>query len=164
MTAQSAAAPARAGSLIIEPGATFTAVYDLINSARRSIDVTMYEFADTTAEQDLAAAARCGVTVRVILDRREQSTNASAYDYFRDHGLRVVWSSPSFNYTHQKTIVLDGARAMIMTANLTSKYYAISRDFLVSDTSHADVSAISAVFDADFAYSSIRPGDGSDLV
>jgi len=59
----------RAGSLIIEPGAGFSPVYKLINGTRRSIDMTMYEFSDTTAEHDLAAAARRGVRVHVLLDR-----------------------------------------------------------------------------------------------
>jgi phosphatidylserine/phosphatidylglycerophosphate/cardiolipin synthase-like enzyme len=57
----------RSGPLIIEPRAGFSPVYDLIDGARHSIDVTMYEFADTTAEHDLAAAAKRGVQVRVIL-------------------------------------------------------------------------------------------------
>src|SRR5580693_1035377 len=48
---------ARAGSLLVEPGAGFSPVYKLIDGARHSIDVTMYEFSDTTAEHDLAAAA-----------------------------------------------------------------------------------------------------------
>src|SRR6266496_4269387 len=51
----------RSGPLIVEPGAGFSPVYSLINGARHSIDVTMYEFSDTTAEHDLAAAARRGV-------------------------------------------------------------------------------------------------------
>jgi hypothetical protein len=51
-----------------------------------------------------------------------------------------------------------------VTANLTSRYYATSRDFLVTDTERADVSAITAVFNADFAKKTIRPGDGNDLV
>ena len=51
-----------------------------------------------------------------------------------------------------------------MTANLTSRYYATSRDFLVVDTSRADVAAITAVFDADFTQAAVRPGEGSDLV
>ena len=59
---------ARVGALIVEPTAGFSPVYGLINGARRSIDVTMYEFADTTAEHDLAAAAERGVQVHVILD------------------------------------------------------------------------------------------------
>jgi phosphatidylserine/phosphatidylglycerophosphate/cardiolipin synthase-like enzyme len=51
-----------------------------------------------------------------------------------------------------------------MTANLTSKYYPTSRDFLVIDTNRADVAAITAVFDADFAHRAVSPGDGADLV
>jgi cardiolipin synthase A/B len=66
----------RAGPLIVEPGAGFFPVYSLINGARRSIDVTMYEFSGTTAEHDLAAAAKRGV--RVILDRRARSVNSHA--------------------------------------------------------------------------------------
>jgi phosphatidylserine/phosphatidylglycerophosphate/cardiolipin synthase-like enzyme len=65
----------RSGPLIVEPGAGFSPVYSLINGARHSIDVTMYEFSDTTAEHDLAAAAERGVRVRVILDRRARSVN-----------------------------------------------------------------------------------------
>ncbi|MDQ2814321.1 MAG: hypothetical protein M3Z75_21255 [Actinomycetota bacterium] len=51
----------RAGSLIVEPGAGFSPVYHLISDARHSIDVTMYEFADTTAQTDLALSFHRGV-------------------------------------------------------------------------------------------------------
>jgi cardiolipin synthase A/B len=154
----------RSGALIVEPGAGFSPVYRLINDARHSIDVTMYEFADTPAEQDLAAAARRGVRVHVILDAREHSRNAQAYSYLGSHRVKVTWSSTSYYYTHQKTLIIDGTQAVIMTANLTSEYYATSRDFLVIDTNRADVSAITTVFDADFAHQPARPSDGSDLV
>ena len=153
----------RAGSLVVEPGAGFSSVYDLINGAKRSIDVTMYEFSDTTAEHDLAAAAKRGVHVHVILDRREQSENSAAYSYFGSHAVKVTWSSPKYRYTHQKTLVVDGSQAVIMTANLTSQYYTTSRDFLVVDTNPADIAAITAVFNADFTHTAVRPGDGSDL-
>ena len=156
--------PSRAGSLIIEPNAGFSAVYKLIGRARHSIDLTMFELSDHTAEDDLGAAAKRGVDVRVVLDRKEKSSNRDAYDYLRSHKVRVVWSSSKFEYTHQKTLVVDGSEAVIMTANLTSRYYSTSRDFLVTDTSHADISAIGTVFNADFAHHSITPGDGQDLV
>jgi cardiolipin synthase len=154
----------RAGALIIEPGAGFSPVYGLINGARHSIDVTIYEFADTTAEHDLAAAAKRGVQVRVILDEREKSINSTAFSYFSAHRVKVVWSWSRFTYTHQKTLVIDGSKAVIMTANLTSEYYQASRDFLVVDTNRADVAAITTVFDADFAHRAVSPGDGADLV
>ena len=154
----------RVGALIIEPSAGFSPVYGLINGARRSIDVTMYEFADTTAEHDLAAAAKRGVQVHVILDEREKNINSNTFSYLSSHRVKVVWSSSRFTYTHQKTLVIDGSKAVIMTANLTSEYYPTSRDFLVIDTNRADVAAITAVFDADFAHRAVRPGDGADLV
>ena len=52
-----ASAVTRSGPLIVEPGAGFSPVYRLLSGARHSIDVTMYELSDTTAEHDLAAAA-----------------------------------------------------------------------------------------------------------
>ena len=63
----------RAGSLIIEPNAGFSSVYNLIDHAKHSIDLTMYEFSDTTAEHDLAAAAKRGVDVRVDPGPQEKS-------------------------------------------------------------------------------------------
>ena len=139
-------------------------MYHLIKQARHSIDLTMYEFSDTKAEHDLAAAARRGVTVKVILDQREKSHNSSTYDYLKSHRVKVVWSWVRFEYTHQKTLLVNGSTAVIMTANLTSEYYSSTRDFLVTDTKAADVAAIARVFDADFAHRSIQPGDGKDLV
>jgi cardiolipin synthase A/B len=156
--------PTVAGSLIIEPNAGFSAVYNLIAHAKSRVDLTMYELSDTTAESDLGAAAKRGVDVRVVLDRKEKSSNDKAYDYLHSNRVKVVWSSSKYEYTHQKTLVVDGSEAVIMTANLTTQYYATSRDFLVTDTSRSDVDAISAVFDADFAHHSITPGDGQDLV
>ena len=157
-------APARSGSLITEPGTGFWPVYRLIKRARHSIDVTMFEFADTKAEHDLAAAARRGVRVRVVLDQREKSTNTGAYQYLRAHGVKVVWSSPTYTYTHQKTLVIDRSKAVIMTANLTARYYPTTRDFLVVDSRRADVTAIVKVFNADYAHRPVHPGDGRDLV
>ena len=159
-----AAPPTQSGPLYTEPAAGFSPVYHLIKHARRYVDLTMYEFSDTKAEHDLAAAAQRGVTVKVVLDQREQSHNSAAYDYLRSHRVRAVWSAPSFEYTHQKTLLVDGSTAVIMTANLTSEYYSTSRDFLVMDTKPADLAAIAQVFNADFAHRPVHPGDGRDLV
>jgi cardiolipin synthase A/B len=157
-------APAQSGPLVTEPTAGFSPVYHLVKHARHSVDLTMYEFSDTKAEHDLAAAAQRGVTVKVVLDQREKSHNSGTYVYLRSHGVKVVWSSPQFEYTHQKTLLVDGSTAIIMTANLTSEYYSSTRDFLVTDTRPADVSAIARVFNGDFAHRSVHPGDGRDLV
>ena len=155
---------ARTGSLLTEPAAGFSPVYRLINGASRSVDMTMYELSDTTAEHDLAAAAYRGVRVRVILDEREKSENSAAYHYLAARRVHVTWSSSRYEYTHEKSLVIDHATAVIMTANLTSRYYATSRDFVVIDSRRADVDAIEKVFAADFAHRAVRPGHGRDLV
>src|SRR3984957_20284139 len=63
----------RSGPLVIEPGAGFSPVYSLITGARHSIDVTMYEFADTAAEHELAAAGKRGAIEQVNPQQREQN-------------------------------------------------------------------------------------------
>ena len=150
MAASGTSGVTQAGALIVEPGAGFSPVYHLIGRARHSIDVTMYEFSDTTAEHDLAAAARRGVRVHVILDQREQSVNSAAYSYLSSHSVKVTWSSPKYRYTHQKTVIIDGAEAVIMTANLTSRYYATSRELGLIISSHPVMSAIASTFASDF--------------
>jgi cardiolipin synthase A/B len=160
--------PAQASSsdftLYTEPDDGFTWLYDQINGAQTSIDMTMYELSDTTAEQDLVAAEQRGVDVRVILDEREKDSNEAAYDYLTENGVSVVWSWDKYYYTHEKSIVIDGTTADIMTLNLTSEYYSTSRDFAVVDTDASDVTAIETVFNADYAHDSVTPGAGDDLV
>jgi hypothetical protein len=151
-------------SLLTEPAQGFGPVYSLIGTAKTSVDLTMYELKDTTAEADLAAAARRGAAVRVILDKREERTNSSAYSYLKSHGVKVTWSSSSYTYTHQKTLVVNNATAIILTANLTSEYYSTTRDFGVVDRDPRDVAAIVAVFNKDFVHAAVTPGTGADLV
>lgn len=158
------AAAAASYTLITEPDQTYTPVYDFIGTATKTLDMTMYELVDTTAEQDLVAAAKKGVKVRVILDQNlEKSSNTTAYNYLNANGVSTVWAK-SGRTTHQKTITVDGTSSLIMTGNLTSRYYSTTRDFGVIDTNSDDVNAIEKVFNADFANTAITPTDGDDLV
>jgi phosphatidylserine/phosphatidylglycerophosphate/cardiolipin synthase-like enzyme len=152
-------------TLIIEPDAGITAIYDLLQSATKSIDMTMYELVDTKAEQILAQQAAKGVAVRVILDQNlEKSSNTAAFTYLAAHGVKVVWAAKTYAATHQKTITLDGATSAIMTLNLDSVDYAGTRDFALINTDPADVAAIETTFNADFTAAAITPPTGTDLV
>ncbi|MFD4554028.1 phospholipase D-like domain-containing protein [Streptomyces sp. NPDC058469] len=140
------------------------AIYDFINSATSSLDMTMYELEDTTAVNDLIALEKKGVTVRVVLDRAHQSANSSAYTALTNAGVGVVWSPSSFVYTHQKTITVDATKSLVLTGNLTAQYYATGRDYGVFTDDTRDVAAIEKVFDADYAGTSITPTDGDHLL
>jgi len=168
------AASARSGagefadhSLIVFPG-SHQPIYDFVDAARHSIELTMYELDDTTMESDLIAAAQRGVDVRVILDGRVGPGSKyyqPGYDELTAGGVHVVWSNPAYYYTHQKTLTVDGRESLIMTGNLDSYYYDSDRDYALFDTNPADVRAIVRTFDADFAHQPITPGAGSgDLV
>ena len=139
-------------------------IYDFINSATTSLDMTMYELEDTTAVNDLIARENAGVTVRVILDTKHQSANSSAYNALTSAGVGVVWSSTAFVYTHQKTITVDGTKSLVLTGNLTSQYYATGRDYGVFTDDTRDVASIEKVFNADYAGTSITPTDGDHLL
>ncbi|OIK01296.1 phospholipase D-like domain-containing protein [Streptomyces monashensis] len=139
-------------------------IYDFINSATSSLDMTMYELEDTTAVNDLVALENKGVTVRVVLDRQHKTADNSAYTTLTNAGVGVVWSSASFTYTHQKTITVDGTKSLVLTGNLTSQYYPTGRDYGVFTDDTRDVAAIEKVFDADYAGTSVTPGDGDHLL
>ena len=152
-------------SLLVEPDQGIAPIYALIASARKSIDLTMYELVDTDAELALELAAGRGVNVRVLLDiNREKAANQAAYTELTDMRVHVAWADPGFAATHQKTLIIDDSVAAVMTLNMTSRYYSSTRDFAVIDRNSTDVAAIEQVFNADFAHKSVTATAATDLV
>jgi phosphatidylserine/phosphatidylglycerophosphate/cardiolipin synthase-like enzyme len=150
---------------LAEPDAGVGLIDKLITSARRSVDLTIYTLRDLTAEGDLAADAKRGVNVRVILDQHlEKKVNTATYNYLRSHGVHVAWAPKTVTY-HQKTLTIDDTTSVIMTLNLVTADYAGTRDFAVIDTGRADVAAIVATFNADYGgrFKGFTPPDGADL-
>ena len=76
-----------------EPASGYGFLDAAIASARRSIDLSMYELSDPTIEHDLVARAATGVDVRVILDAdySGMSENASAYAELHASKVHVEW-------------------------------------------------------------------------
>lgn len=134
----------------------------MIDSAKKSVDMTMYHLDDQNMESALAQAAKRGVDVRVVLDTRgEQKKNQAAYDYLTQNGVKVAWDSANTSgdpdtanklaYYHQKTVTADGETSAIMSGNAVAGDYKTTRDFVVMDTNKNDVAAIQDVFNHDFA-------------
>jgi cardiolipin synthase A/B len=157
-----------------EPASGYGFLDAAIASARRSIDLSMYELSDPTIEHDLVARAATGVDVRVILDAdySGMSENASAYAELHASKVHVEWA-PSNQIFHAKYLVVDGRVAYVGTGNLQSYYYSSTRDFWVEVTRASDVRAIIGTFGADFARSYVTssapglvwsPGSTSTLV
>jgi cardiolipin synthase A/B len=152
-------------TLITMPDDGLTALYNLLSSATKSIDMTMYELTDTTVTSILTKAAAAGIAVRVILDQNnEKQANTTAYNTLAAGGVAVHWANPAYAVTHQKTITVDSATSAIMTLNLTTEDYPMTRDFAVITNDAADVAAIETTFNADFTNATITPPTGDNLV
>src|SRR5580658_7854711 len=94
-------------TLVTEPDQGLTPIYDFTSSAKKSIDMTMYELVDTTMTGILTKAAKAGVVVRVILDQNlEMMDNTPAYDALGAGGVQVHWANATYAATHQKTITV----------------------------------------------------------
>ena len=162
---QAARRAASSLSLITEPDAGPAPVYALLRSARRSVEVEIYELEDSTAAAILAADAQRGVHVRVLLDKSYVGHyNQPAFSYLSAHGVAVRWAPSRFDLTHEKAIVVDNAVAAIMSMNLTARYYSSTRDFVVLDRGSSDVRAVDATFAKDWAGGGTAPASPADLV
>ena len=152
-------------SLLVEPEQGIDPIYALIDGARHSVALTMYELVDTRAALALEAAAGRGVDVRVILDAsRQQARNQSAYDELTAMGVHVAWADRRFAATHEKALVVDHAVVAVMSLNLTSRYYPTTRDFAILDDAPSDVAAVEQVFAADYKHAKTATPAGAALV
>ncbi|HEX7355544.1 MAG TPA: phospholipase D-like domain-containing protein [Mycobacteriales bacterium] len=150
---------------LVEPDDGYDTLYGWLGAARSTLDLTMYELVDDHAVAVLEADAARGVRVRVLLDaQRERRANLPAYLALRDHGVEVRWASNRYAATHEKSFVVDGRALVVMSLNLTSRYYPTSRDVAVLTQSAADVAAAEQVFAADWAGRSVGTPPGADLV
>lgn len=152
--------PTHAVSIIVEPnGNKASEVVAAINAATQSVYMTMYELDMTAVINALVARKQAGLDVQVILDSSSQtrSFNTSAYNTLENAGIAVVWSNPTFTYTHEKTVMLDGTSAWIMTMNANTSSPSTNREYLALDTDPTDVAEAIAVFKADHAMQSITP-------
>jgi phosphatidylserine/phosphatidylglycerophosphate/cardiolipin synthase-like enzyme len=161
---------------------TAAPLYTFINSAKKTIDMTMYEMQDTTFTADLVAQCAAGVKVRVIFSASVASSSSTAYNALNTAGSNCAAedSNTAFTNTHQKTITIDSgtstAQTAIMSLNLQSQYYSTTRDFAMIENDPVDIAAIEATFAQDWAAGtpynstqgpsdfSYQPGAGDDLI
>ena len=153
-----------AGTLMVEPDDARGPIIALINSATRSIDVTIYTISDSQIVNALVAAQKKGVAVRVIYNynsfaQKNIFPNDKAAQQIVDAGGQVKKASANFTITHQKTITVDGATSLIMTFNLSASYFSNTRDFGYITTDAAQVGEVERVFEADWSDTAITPAE-----
>jgi cardiolipin synthase A/B len=122
-----------------------------LGRAQSSIRVMVYLMGYGGILDALEAKARAGVSVQVILDQGQTDTNQKYFDLLTAAGATVRWSDPQFPYMHAKTIIVDGAEALISTGNFSKSYSIdLERNFVAHVADPDDVATLVALFDADW--------------
>ncbi len=163
-TLLAAARGARNVTLFTQPDAGVQPVLDAIRGARKSVDVEVYIFTEKTLLESLKTAKDRGVKVRVLMEKEPFNpgnpsqplpVNYAAAKYLREAGVTYGWTGDAFNFTHQKSIVVDGQTAVIMTSNLTKGAFTKNREYGILDRDPADAAITQQIFDADWEHKPI---------
>lgn len=100
-----------------------------INAASRRIHMQAYLFTDKAIARALKDAARRGLEVIVLVDKREESEQNSVAPALAEAGVRVLLDDrPAI--AHNKTIIIDpdGASPMVETGSFNFTYDAEHRN------------------------------------
>ncbi len=153
--------------ILVLPEDGIDAVIGFIAAARESLAVKQFNLSDTRIVKALLDAHRRRVAVRVMLNPSSASGeryNDQTFAVLGNAGIPVRWSSPAFSVTHEKSIVVDGVRALIGTFNMTPKNFESARDYGVILEDKRLVDEIVAGFEADWSRRSLEPDPTLPLV
>lgn len=126
-------------------------VIEAIKQAKRSIHMVMFHLTDKAVVRALVKARSQGKEVKVILDRASLRTPrlARAARDLRAGGVEVHESSPEFTISHEKAMLVDGKKTLIMSMNMT-RTFARTRDYGLVVESPTVAQEFDEVFAADW--------------
>jgi len=154
-------------SLVVLPDDSARPMLDAINHASRTLRIKMFVFSDPAILQAVIAAHKRGVDVRVMLNpvrRSGESENEESRKLLTSAGVNVLDSSPAFDLTHEKSMVVDDETAFVMSFNWEPRNLTETRDYAVVTSAHHEVAEVMECFDADWTRKPFTPGDHSHLI
>ncbi len=154
-------------NLIVLPDDSAKPILDAIEKAKKSLRVKMFVFSDPTLLKAVIAAKKRGVTVRVMLNpaRRDgESENKESRKHLEAGGVDVLDSNPAYDVTHEKSMVVDYATAIVFFAELGHKESDGDRDYAI-ETSHGhEVAEIAECFEADWARKAFKVDQNTHMI
>jgi len=149
-----------ARTALVLPDSTAAPIVALLASAKASLRLKMMEFDAPELIEAVAAAARRGVKVRVMLNaagRGGVSDNAAARAALKAAGVEVLDAPHKLSVVHEKSLVIDDQSAMVMSCDWSAAGLAEARDFVVHTTHRHEVDEVAACFDADWLHQRFKP-------
>lgn len=142
------------GRLVLAPRDARDKLRAFFTDTSKTLDVEMEEINDTEMTQRIAAAAKRGAKVRVIVPKTTTTAMTTSLDTLAAAGVSVrVLSTPS---VHAKMALSDGKLAYVGSVNLSLSSLDKNRELGVLTDTVAAISKMQATFDADFAKATPR--------
>jgi phosphatidylserine/phosphatidylglycerophosphate/cardiolipin synthase-like enzyme len=154
-------------SVIVLPDDSAQPIIEAINSAKESLRIKMFVFSDPSLLKAVLNAHQRGVNVRVMLNparRSGEQENDETRRLLTEAGVDVLDSNPSFDVTHEKSMVVDGHTAYVKSLNWQTKNLTETRDYAVVTTEKDEVAEIIECFEADWSRREFSPGQHSLLI
>ena len=154
-------------SLIVQPDDGITPILNTIEGAKKSLDIKMFQFTDPVLIQAVIQAHRRGVAVRVMLNPSRftgEHDNDEAFELFRNAKVNVKETNPKYPITHEKSMVVDGKQAFIMSLNWAPKYFGLTRDYGLVTNDPEEVAEVAGCFEADWNRTDFTPPQVSNLI
>jgi cardiolipin synthase A/B len=156
-----------AHSLLVMPDDTAQPILAAIRGAKKSIRVKMFLFSHPELLDAVIEAKKRGVSVRVMLNpsrRSGKSENEAAQTALKAAGLEVIDSNPSFEVTHEKSMVIDDEVAYIKSFNWDLKNLTQTRDYAIVTTQASEVAEVIRCFEADWKRKPFTVDHGAVLI
>ena len=138
--------------LVVAPPERRTAILDLMRSADHSLQLSMFRCDDFTIVDEIAAAVRRGVRVRVLITQRARGWKEKLKDLtalLKSLGADVQpYGNDRMKY-HAKYIIRDDGPALVTTLNFTRKCFDNTCDFLVLSEDPGIVASLKFLFEKD---------------
>lgn len=135
------------GDLVWSPGAAST-VMRLIEGAKNTIDVENEEMYYRPATDALCAAAKRGVTVKIVMTY--DSEWSSAFRQLQACGASVHVFHGQAYYIHAKLLIADGT-ALVSSQNLSTESLDYNRELGITLQAPSLVRSLTDWFDSDYA-------------
>jgi cardiolipin synthase A/B len=154
-------------SVVVLPDDSAQPILDAIAGATRSLRVKMFVFSDPALKDAVIAARRRRVKVQVMLNparRSGEEDNEATRRQLERAGVDVIDTNPTFNLTHEKSMVVDDQTAFVKSLNWATKNLTGTRDYAVVTNHRHEVGEIVECFEADWHRKPFAPSAGDHLI
>ena|SRR5215471_8576809 len=154
-------------SLLVLPDDSSQPFIDAVASAQKTLRIKMFVFEDPEMIAAVIAAKKRGVDVRVMLNparRSGEEENAETRKRLLQAGVAVADSCPSFELTHEKSMMVDERLAFVMSLNWATRNFTETRDYAIVTEHPHEITEIITCFEADWHRKDFTPGEAKHLI